>query len=65
MEAVFEEFRENQEIMEKSYIDLVLYSNGAVSLQDIYNMPNEMIKSLKSELEEKIKNTSSIFGIGM
>lgn len=42
--------------------EIAIYSNGAISLQDLYNLPFEQVNHIEKTLSEKIKMDRNISG---
>lgn len=44
-----------REKLEKSLLDLSIYSNGSISLQDLYNLPVTKLEPIQKTITSKIE----------
>lgn len=44
-----------KENLEKSLLDLSIYSNGSITLQDLYNLPSTKLEPIQKTLTSKIE----------
>lgn len=48
--------------IKKILYEIAVYSNGSITLEDLYNMPLEEIKPIEKILMEKLKSDRNIKG---
>jgi hypothetical protein len=46
--------------IKKVLFEIAIYSNGSVTLQDLYNLPLNEIKDIETTIEQKIKLDKNI-----
>ena len=47
--------RENLIKQEEGFMDILVYSNGAVNIQDLYELPGYLLRKYQKSLESKLK----------
>ena len=47
--------REGLDKQEAGFMDILIYSNGAITIQDLYELPGYLLMKYQKSFEEKIK----------
>lgn len=50
------------ENLRRMLVEISVYSNGSINLQDLYNMPMVQIKQIEEIITKKIKSENNVSG---